>query len=73
MKVKPNKNEQLTPDWGAIERDVILKLRYLRLAWEHTASAEPQLHEVMKRDLYVPAVKRLAAFCSCIEEEQECS
>ncbi|MCX6586055.1 MAG: hypothetical protein NTX13_05705, partial [Acidobacteria bacterium] len=30
---------------------------------------EPQ----MKRDLYVPAVKRLAAFCSCIEEEQECS
>ena len=39
MKVTPTKNEQLTPDWGAIERDVILKLRYLRLAWEHTASA----------------------------------
>jgi hypothetical protein len=71
MEPKPNKNDQLTPDWGAIERDVILKLRYLRVAWEHTASAEPQLHEMMKRDLYIPAVKRLAAFCSTIQEEHE--
>jgi len=50
---------------------VILKLRYLRAAWEHTASTEPELHELMKRDLYLPAMKRLAAFCSAIQEEEE--
>jgi hypothetical protein len=44
-------NETPTPDWDAIEREVIRKLRYLRAAWEHTAANEPELHELMKRDL----------------------
>jgi hypothetical protein len=52
---EPNMNCQLTtPDWDAVERDVMVKLQYLRAIWEHTASAEPELHELMKRDLYMP-------------------
>jgi hypothetical protein len=30
---------------------LIRKLHYLRAAWEHTAANEPELHELMKRDL----------------------
>jgi len=58
-----------TPNWGAIEREVLHKLRVLRLAWDHTAKAQPELHEAMRRDLYIPALEQLAAFCSSIEEE----
>ena len=67
----PKIHEQPKPQWDAVEREVILKLRYLRAAWKHTASTEPELHELMKRDLYLPAMKRLAAFCSAIQEEEE--
>lgn len=59
-----------TPDCDAVQREVIRKLRYLRAAWEHTAANEPGLHELMKRDLYLPAIKHLAAFCAAIKEEE---
>ncbi len=62
-------NETPTPNWDAIEREVIRKLRYLRAAWEHTASNEPELHELMKRDLYLPTIKHLGAFCVAVREE----
>jgi hypothetical protein len=71
MELTPNLEEELTPDWDAVERDVMLKLQYLRAIWEYTASANPEAHKRMKRDLYMPAVKCLAAFCSAIQEEQE--
>jgi len=64
-------NPTPSPHWDAVEREVILKLRYLRAAWEHTAAADPQLHELMKRDLYLPAIKHLGAFCASIREEEE--
>ncbi|MFN9754391.1 MAG: hypothetical protein ACK55L_03220, partial [bacterium] len=48
----PNLEEELTPDWDAVERDVMLKLQYLRAIWEYTASANPEAHKRMKRDLY---------------------
>ena len=56
-----------SPDWERIEREVVRKLRYLRAAWEHTAKT-PAFHDPIRRDLYMPAVKHLAAFCSSIEE-----
>jgi hypothetical protein len=62
-------NETPTPDWDAIEREVIRKLRYLSAAWEHTAANEPELHELMKRDLYLPTIKHLGAFCVAVKEE----
>ncbi len=64
-------SETASPDWGTIERDVLRKLRYLRAAWEHTAAHEPELHELIKRDLYVPAIKHLGAFCAAIKEEKD--
>lgn len=64
-------NETPTPDWDAIEHEVIRKLRYLRAAWEHTASSEPELHELMKRDLYLPAIKNLGAFCVAVRGEND--
>jgi hypothetical protein len=64
-------NPTPSPQWDAVEREVILKLRYLRAAWEHTAATDPQLHELMKRDLYLPAIKHLGAFCASIREEEE--
>jgi hypothetical protein len=60
-----------SPDWDAVERDVVRKLRYLRAAWEHTAANEPQLHELMQRDLYLPAIKHLGAFCAAIKVQEE--
>ncbi|MBI3281459.1 MAG: DUF86 domain-containing protein [Acidobacteria bacterium] len=62
-------NETAVPDWDAIEREVIRKLRYLCAAWEHTATNEPELHELMKRDLYLPTIRHLGAFCVAVKEE----
>ncbi len=61
----------IQPDWAKIEREVIRKLRYLRAAWEHTAVELPELHEAMKRDLYMPAMANIAKFCMAIQEEPE--
>jgi hypothetical protein len=57
------------PDWNRLESDVLRKIRLLRVAWEHTAEAIPEVHKAMKRDLYVPALSHLAVFCSCVEED----
>lgn len=57
-------------DWNDIEREVVRKLRYLQATWNHTAEEYPELHEIMKRDLYLPAFKHLAAFCAAIQEEE---
>ena len=58
------------PNWDQLESDVIRKIRLLRAAWEHTAEAIPEGHKAMKRDLYVPALSHLAAFCGCVEESE---
>lgn len=50
---------------------MIRKLRYLRAAWEHTASNEPELHELMKGDLYLPTIINLVAFCVALGEEKD--
>lgn len=57
-----------SPDWGRMEREVILKLRILRAAWEHTAP-NPELHQAMARDLYLPVLRLLAEFCNCVKEQ----
>jgi hypothetical protein len=59
------------PNWEQLEADVVRKIRLLRAAWEHTTKNVPEVHEVMKRDLYIPAVEQLAAFCLCVEEEDD--
>lgn len=56
------------PKWEAIEADVLRKLRLVRAAWEETGKT-PELHAPIKRDLYLPALKHLAAFCASVEEE----
>ena len=63
-------DKNTTPDWELLESVVIRKLRLLRAAWEHTAQT-PELHGSMVRDLYVPALKQLAAFCLCVQEDAD--
>jgi hypothetical protein len=57
------------PNWTAIERDVLRKIRLVRAAWKHTEAEAPEVHEACMRDLYVPALTKLAAFCACVKEE----
>jgi len=59
------------PNWDRLEAEVLRKIRLLRAAWEHTAREIPKGHETMKRDLYVPALSHLAAFCGWVEESDE--
>ena len=59
------------PDWDALEHDVVLRIRLLRAAWKGTESDPGALHSQMARDLYLPAIRGLAAFCMMIEVEQE--
>lgn len=54
------------PDWARIAREVIQKLKYLQDSWEQTASLDPELHEQLAQDLYVPCVTHLARFCLSI-------
>lgn len=57
------------PDWEQIKKDVNRKLDLLRMAWEHTATI-PEVHGPVKRDLYVPALRYLSAFCVCVDEHK---
>ena len=64
------KNEK--PNWDAMETEAVRTIRMLRMAWEHTSKEVPkELHAAMSRDLYIPALERLAAFCACVNEETE--
>jgi hypothetical protein len=58
------------PEWDRVEADVIRKLRYIQAAWEFSEKRTPELHPAMKRDLYIPALKCLAAFCCCVHDEE---
>ena len=62
---KPQPDKQ--PDWEQLESDVIRKIKLLRVAWEHT-STMPEIHSSIARDLFIPAIKHLAAFCVCVDE-----
>lgn len=59
----------MKPNWERLEADVVRKIHLLRAAWEHTEAATPELQPAMERDLYVPALRCLAAFCTSVEEE----
>jgi hypothetical protein len=56
------------PDWDRIEADVAIRLHLLRGAWEESENM-PALREAMIRDLYIPALKHLGAFCAAITVE----
>jgi len=59
-------------DWSNLFEEVTKSFNYLRIAWRTTErDMPPELHRKMVEDLYVPAIKLLAAFCACIEESQE--
>ena len=59
------------PDWEAIEREVVLRIALLRAAWNATEDDPSVPHRMMARDLYLPAVEKLAEFCSMIEVEAD--
>ncbi len=61
---------EVQPDWGQLEKDVIRKLRLLRIAWEHTAKT-PEIHEKFRKDLYVPVIEHLARFCVAVDDDVE--
>lgn len=56
-------------DWEKIESDVLMSLRCLRAAWEHT-EGQP-IHAAMLRDLYLPCLRLLLEFCACVKVETD--
>jgi hypothetical protein len=58
-----------------IERDVMMRLRLLRAAWEmsarESAPGAAELQAAMRRDLYIPALECLGDFCRRIEIEED--
>jgi len=63
--------DSASPEWDKLESDVLRKIKIIRSAWEHTQAQAPEVHEIMKRDLYIPALTNLATFCACIEEKKD--
>ena len=59
------------PDWEALEREVILRIQLLKGAWAGTQKDSCDVHAMMVRDLYMPALNKLAQFCSMIEVEED--
>ena len=59
------------PDWDALEREVLLRIQLLKSAWQGTQEDQGDVHGMMVRDLYMPALNKLAQFCSMIEVEEE--
>jgi hypothetical protein len=60
-----------SPDWDALEREVLLRIQLLRGAWKGTQEDSGDVHAMMVRDLYMPALNKLAQFCSMIEVEED--
>ena len=53
--------------WDGLLGDVTEALTALRLCWETTEQEFPhEVHAKIVHDLYVPAIRRLGAFCACI-------
>jgi hypothetical protein len=59
MKVK-----QTGPDWAALERDVVDRIRALVAIDQHVAGGQ---QEQIRRDLILPCVRLLAEFCAAVE------
>ncbi len=58
------------PDWEGLERDVILRIRMLRIVWANMDEpAETQ--ERIWHDLVLPNLRLLAAFCEAVEIDIE--
>ena len=60
-----------SPDWDALEREVLLRIQLLKAAWQGTQEDSGDVHAMMVRDLYMPALNKLAQFCSMIEVEED--
>lgn len=54
-------------DWDELKKDAVEKIDMLRLSWAASQSQAPGVHEKLVSDIYVPALRLLAEFCSCIE------
>jgi hypothetical protein len=61
----------MKPDWDGLIADVEERFTYLRLAWEASEKSDIELHKKMVDDLYLPALRHLAAFCASIEVKDE--
>lgn len=55
------------PDWDGLERDVVERIRTLRMCW-HGLPKGPGNDEI-RGQVILPAVALLAEFCACVSEE----
>lgn len=57
------------PDWEGLKQDVSERIDALRAAWQ-SMPAGPLL-DAIRRDLCLPNLKLLAAFCAAVSLEEE--
>ncbi len=57
--------------WDGMERDVVVRLRALRLAWEGMMGDGQLQRELVARDLYFPALDLLRQFCEAVDVVDE--
>jgi hypothetical protein len=59
-------------DWVGVEDDFRNKLRLLQIAWKASQhGCTKTVHEQAVRDLYLPAMTKIAEFCACMEDLEE--
>lgn len=59
-------------DWRGVEEDFRVTLFRLKTIWRATQEqAEPSLHAQMVRDLYLPALAKVAEFVTCVQVMEE--
>ena len=58
------------PNWDQLIDDVNARIAALRACWKGTQADTPELHRMIARDVYVPALRLLAEFCAAVEIEE---
>ena len=58
-------------NWAGITQDVVAKIEIIRLAWAASEAGPPEVHKLLVRDLYGPAMECIGAFCCAVEVHQE--
>jgi hypothetical protein len=59
-------------DWDGVQADFLTKFHVLRLAWQASQNGcTKEVHEMAVRDLYLPALTKIAEFCACMKEVEE--
>ena len=59
-------------NWVGLKNEFLDRMRLLQIEWQASQKqCSPQVHAKMVKDLYLPALTKLAEFCACVEIVEE--